>query len=108
MLTTPTASVVGCKARFGGPLLFLGSVNAADLRYVDGFNMYYGALKPSPFERSRNKPVAQKGKCKTISPFIQSEAQAGLTGAGQVQVLDDLSYPAFKRLDKLRPAGRKP
>jgi len=45
--TPPTASVVGRKARFGGPLLFLGAGDAR-MFYIDGFNLYYGALRGTP------------------------------------------------------------
>jgi hypothetical protein len=47
--TPPSASVVGCKARFGGPLLFLGPVMRTYV-YIDAFNLYYGALKGTPYK----------------------------------------------------------
>jgi hypothetical protein len=45
---TPFASVDGRGAAFGWPLLFWG-LPMRTFVYVDAFNLYYGALKRSPF-----------------------------------------------------------
>ena len=53
LLGQAAASVVGREATFGWPLLFCLSLSLSMSRqtivYVDGFNLYFGALKGTPY-----------------------------------------------------------
>ena len=49
ILIPPAASTAGCGASFGRPLLFLGTAMRT-IVYVDGFNLYFGCLKGTPWK----------------------------------------------------------
>ena len=47
--TLPSSSVVGRKATFGWLLLLQGLFMRTNI-YIDGFNLYYGSLKDTPYK----------------------------------------------------------
>ena len=46
----PDASATGCEAAFGRPQRYLGLGIVITNIYVDGFNLYYGALRGTPYK----------------------------------------------------------
>ena len=46
----PAASVAGREAASGRSLLFLKTAVIKTNLYIDGFNLYYGALKDTPYK----------------------------------------------------------
>ena len=49
LITPPETSVAGRAAALGPPLHFLASAMRTNV-YVDGFNLYYGCLKGTPYK----------------------------------------------------------